>query len=81
MTFEANRRIVVSAIAGDDCYFVSACSETSGEISEVLCRRNHIRVKTLIEEQDFQLAEKCPVISVQPLCSPSLWWYLFLQFH
>ena len=54
-TLETNRRIVVSAIAGDDCYFVSTGNETAGEIGEVLCCRNHIRVETLIEEQDSQL--------------------------
>ncbi|HEU4836605.1 MAG TPA: hypothetical protein VFS90_19390, partial [Pyrinomonadaceae bacterium] len=53
-TFETYARIVVAAIARDNCYFMSACSETSGEIGEVLCRGDHIRVEALVEEKNFQ---------------------------
>ena len=52
--FEFNGRIIVAAIAGDDCYFVSTRGESASEISEVLCCRNHIRIKALIEEQNPQ---------------------------
>ena len=49
------RGIVVTSIASDYCYFVSTCGESYGKIGEVLCCRNYIRVKALIEKQDSQI--------------------------
>ena len=60
MSFQRSRRlkrvrwIVVTTIACDDCYFVSACSEGGGKIGEVLCRGDHIRIEALVEEENSQ---------------------------
>ena len=51
---EAYRRIVIAAIARDNRYIMSTRREFSGEIREVLCRGDHIRVKALIQQQYFQ---------------------------
>ena len=55
-TFETFRWIVVTAITCDDCYLMTIRSEGGGKIRKVLCRRDHIRVEALVEEQNFQPA-------------------------
>src|SRR6185503_322921 len=51
-TRKALRRIVITAIACDNCDVVTSRRQCSGEIREVLGRGNHIRVEALVEKQD-----------------------------
>ena len=51
---KSRARIVVATIASHYCYVMSAGGEFGGEIREVLCRRDHIGVETLIKKQKSQ---------------------------
>src|SRR5688572_979952 len=52
--WKANRRIVVTAIARDYRYVMTARRELRSEVCEVLGCGNHIGVKALIQEQKLQ---------------------------
>jgi len=54
MSRKSHSRIVVTTIAGEYSYVMSACCKFGGEIGEVLCRGDHIGVETLIKKQKSQ---------------------------